>query len=94
MLVGAETIFGRDEVIGACQHTLSELVDTTTEFSRFFTIAGTDAVAVDAVAAYTGADGTTVVVSSCDIYEFTDDLVTTITSYTAVIEAAGEPAPA
>jgi limonene-1,2-epoxide hydrolase len=94
VLVGAQTISGRDEVIGVCQQTLSELVDTTTEFSRFLTIAGNDAVAVDSVAAYTGTDGTTIVVASCDIYEFTDDLVTTITSYTAEIEAAGEPAPA
>jgi hypothetical protein len=94
VLIGAETISGRDGVIGACQHTLSELADTRTDFSRFLTIAGTDAVAVDSVAAYTGPDGTTVVVSSCDIYEFSDDLVTTMTSYTSVIEAAGEPAPA
>ena len=70
VLIGGETIQGRDQVIQTCEQTAAELTETTTEFLRFLTIAGTDAVAVDAVARYVGADGTTSVVSSCDIYEF------------------------
>jgi ketosteroid isomerase-like protein len=44
-------------------------------------VAGTDAAAVDAIGRYTDADGEVSLVSSCDIYEFRDGLVTTITSY-------------
>jgi hypothetical protein len=33
------------------------------------------------------ADGTTGVVSSCDVYEFTDGQVTTITSYAVELDA-------
>jgi len=90
VLVGGETLVGRHHVILTCEETLSELEGSSTEFSRFLTIAGADAVAVDAVARYTAADQTTSVVSSCDIYEFAGGLVTTITSYTAELAPAAD----
>ena len=89
-LVGAETVTGREQVKDLCEQTLSGLETTTTEFSRFLTIADADAVAVDVVASYTSADGSVTVVSSCDLYEFTQGVVTTITSYTAEVEATAD----
>jgi len=89
-LIGAETVTGRQQVRDLCEQTLKWLGTTSTQFSRFLTIADADAVAVDTVARYTAADGSVTVVSSCDLYEFTQGAVTTITSYTAEVEAAGE----
>jgi ketosteroid isomerase-like protein len=79
--VGERTFTGREAVVAACEGTLGALAPGTTEFQRFVVIAGTDAAAVDVVARYTDADGEVSLVSSCDIYEFRDGLVTTITSY-------------
>ena len=82
VLIGADPILGRENVIAACEATLAELSDTSTEFLRFLAIADTAAVAVDTVSRYLAADGSTSTVASCDLYEFTDEIVTTITSYT------------
>lgn len=79
--VGGPIIEGRDAVISACNSTLAELADTTTEFTRFRTVAGTDAVVVDVIARYS-TDGSVAVVASCDIYQFNGGMVQTITSYT------------
>jgi len=54
---------------------------------------GPDAVAVDAIGRYTDAGGQVSVVSSCDIYQFIDGLLTAITSY-AVELPPGKPPPA
>jgi ketosteroid isomerase-like protein len=80
-LVGEGALTGRDAVVEACEDTLGQLASGTAEFQRFVVVAGTDAAAVDVIARYTDADGEVSLVSSCDIYEFRDGLVTTITSY-------------
>ena len=90
ILVGGETIDGRDGVIDTCEQTLAELADTTTDFLRFVTIAEQEAVAVDAIGRYRSADGETSTVASCDIYEFQQGVVATITSYT--VELTGPDA--
>jgi ketosteroid isomerase-like protein len=79
--VGEGVLTGRDAVVDACEATLGALASGTAEFQRFVVVAGTDAAAVDVVARYTDADGEVSRVSSCDIYEFGNGLVTTITSY-------------
>jgi ketosteroid isomerase-like protein len=79
--VGEGTLTGREAVVEACEATLGELASGTAEFERFLVIAGSDTAAVDAVGRYTDADGAVSRVSSCDIYEFRDGLVTSITSY-------------
>jgi ketosteroid isomerase-like protein len=81
VLVGEATLDGRDAIIAACANTTAELTGTTTQFTRFLTITGPGAVAVDATGRYTDPAGQTTVVSSCDLYEFTDGALTTITSY-------------
>jgi ketosteroid isomerase-like protein len=87
VLVGEDTIDGRNQVIDTCEHTLAELAGTDTEFLRFLTIATQDAVAVDAVGQYRSAGGEISTVASCDIYEFRDGVVATITSYTVELTA-------
>jgi hypothetical protein len=79
--VGQATMDGRDEVVAACEAATTEMAGTTVEFTRFVSIAGPDAAAVDVVARYADPDGGVSVVSSCDIYEFADDLLVAITSY-------------
>ena len=87
--VGEGVVTGRQAVVDACEATLAELATTTTDFSRFVVVADPDgsAVAVDVIARYVDADGTTSVVSSCDIYEFSDGQVTAITSYAVELDA-------
>lgn len=88
--VGEGVVTGRQSVVDACESTLAELATTTTVFSRFVVVADADgkSAAVDVVARYVDPDGTTSVVSSCDIYEFSDGLVTAITSYAVELDAA------
>lgn len=52
-------------------------------------IVGDDAVVVDVVARY-DQPASSFVVASCDIYEFVDGLVTTITSYVSVLSPETE----
>jgi hypothetical protein len=59
ILVGGETIDGREGVIDTCEQTLAELANATTDFLRFVTIADQEAVAVDAIGRYRSADGET-----------------------------------
>jgi ketosteroid isomerase-like protein len=59
------------------------------EVTRFVVAAdpGGRTAAVDVVARYVDADGSTSVVSSCDVYEFEDGQVTAITSYAVELDA-------
>ena len=79
--VGEGAVTGREAVVAACEATLGELASGTAEFERFVVIAGTDVAAVDVIGRYTDAAGEVTRVSSCDVYEFRDGLVTSITSY-------------
>lgn len=79
--VGENLTEGRDAIANACAASADELANVQTEFQRFVIVAGTDAVAVDAIGRYTDPDGTVSLVSSCDVYEFRDGLITTITTY-------------
>ncbi len=80
-LVGEDAIVGRQAVVDACEATLAELGAGSSEFLRFVVLVEGDRVAVDTVTRYTGADGATGTVSSCDLYEFADDRLTAIRSY-------------
>ncbi|WP_181781402.1 nuclear transport factor 2 family protein [Pseudonocardia pini] len=77
---GAGTTTGRDEVTAVCERTLTDLARTTTTFPSWRTVVGEDAVVVDVVARYEQPDGV-FVVASCDLYDFTDGMITAITSY-------------
>jgi ketosteroid isomerase-like protein len=86
--VGSGVLTGRQAVVDACEATLAELATGTAEFRRFLVIAEGDAVAVDAIGRYVDADGGVSVVSSCDLYEFSDGTLTAITSYRVELDAA------
>jgi len=85
--VGGSTLRGRDAVIEACEQSSEYLSQVTTEFRRFKTVVGSDAVAVDTLAEYVDADKQSSVVASCDIYDFVNGEVKTITSYTVEVSA-------
>lgn len=91
--VGAGEITGRQAVVDACEATLAELATTDAEFLRFVVIADGDRAAVDAVGRYVDGAGGVSVVSSCDVYEFSNGALTCITSYAAEFDpTTGTPA--
>lgn len=91
--VGQGVVQGREAVIDVCQGTLAELADITTTWSRFVaTSSEEEVVAVDAVGRYDGPDGVTAV-SSCDIYEFRDGKISTISSYAVEVDPDNVAAP-
>jgi ketosteroid isomerase-like protein len=84
-IVGYMVLEGADAVRRTCGETLESLADTTTTYDRCVVAAGTDAVAVDTFARYHGPSGITAV-ASCDIYEFTGEEITAITSYAVEVD--------
>ena len=82
VLVGGPTLVGKQAAIEACESTLQELAQTETIFSKFRTVVGADAVVVDVIGEYSAPDQAGSVVASCDIFDFSDGLIRTITSYT------------
>ncbi|MBB3086625.1 nuclear transport factor 2 family protein [Geodermatophilus sabuli] len=89
--VGEGELVGRQAVVDACEDTLTELSTGSAKSQRFVVIAEGDAVAVDTVTRYVDADGAVSVVSSCDVYAFTDGVVTTIRSYAVELETTTPP---
>jgi ketosteroid isomerase-like protein len=93
---GGNSLEGRAAVTEACRAAVTELSDTRTDLQRLV-LAGPAApdgpVAVDAVTRYTGPDGDVSVVSSCDIYEFRERRIVTITTYAVELDASSEPVP-
>jgi hypothetical protein len=81
-------------VVDACTRTAAALDGTAVEYLRFVTAGGTgphptQRIAVDTVARYRDADGTSLV-SSCDVYEFRGGSVVAITSYAVEVDPASE----
>jgi hypothetical protein len=94
-IVGYMVLEGADAVRRTCGETLESLEGTTTTYDRCVVAAGSDAVAVDTFARYTRPDGMTAV-ASCDIYEFSRDEITAITSYAVEVDpqdAGAQPPP-
>lgn len=85
MLVGADTLHGRDAIAAACRGTAHDLAEVQTDFTRFDVVDGGDLVAVDAVGVYTDRAGEVSSVASCDVYTFRDGQVVGIRSYTVEI---------
>jgi ketosteroid isomerase-like protein len=92
VLVGEGTVLGRDAVEQACDELSAELEGTRVETQRFVSVVDEQAAAVDSVTAYTAADGSRTVVSSCDVYELEDDVVVRITSYNVELDESSEQA--
>ena len=79
-LMGEARLEGRDAVVAACQGTTADSAEVNTTWLRFVSTGDGDVVAVDAIGRYAGPDSVTAD-SSCDIYEFADGCIHTITSY-------------
>jgi limonene-1,2-epoxide hydrolase len=90
-LVGEARIEGRDAIIDACRGTAEENADVETTWLRFVSAGAGDVVAVDAIGRYAGPDGVSTV-SSCDIFEFDGEMITTITSYAVELPDGDAPA--
>jgi hypothetical protein len=80
-LVGEGRIEGKEAFIGACETTAAQLSGVKTEFPQFRVVVGDDWVVIDSLAAYIAADEPTANVASCDIYRFTDGMLTELTSH-------------
>jgi SnoaL-like domain len=94
-VVGYMVLEGADAVRRTCRETLESLEGTTTTYDRCVVAAGSGAVAVDTFARYSGPTGTTAV-ASCDIYEFSGQEITAITSYAVEVDpadAGSQPPP-
>jgi ketosteroid isomerase-like protein len=94
-IVGYMVLEGADAVRQTCRDTVESLEGTTTSYDRCVVAVGVDAVAVDTFAHYTRPDGETAV-ASCDIYEFSGEEITAITSYAVEVDpedAGSQPPP-
>jgi ketosteroid isomerase-like protein len=93
-IVGYMVLEGAEAVRQTCHDTAASLEDTTTTYDRCVVAAGSDVVAVDTFAHYSGPGGHTAV-ASCDIYEFTGEEISAITSYAVEVdpESAGSQPP-
>jgi SnoaL-like domain len=86
-LVGAEPIVGRDAVLDAYTAMTTELADTETTFTELRSVSDGVSVVIDGVGKYVDGEGVTSVVASCDIYEFTGQRISRITSYNIELPA-------
>jgi hypothetical protein len=84
-IVGYMVLEGADAVRQTCRETLESLEGITTTYDRCVIADGSDVVAVDTFARYTGPNGTTAV-ASCDIYEFSGEQIVAITSYAVEVD--------
>jgi ketosteroid isomerase-like protein len=90
ILVGEESpIVGKPAVVDLCKRSAADLEQVTTSFLRFRVVVAEDCVIAESLAQYVATDGTSIV-ASCDLYDFSDGLVTEITSYN--IELTGTEA--
>jgi ketosteroid isomerase-like protein len=80
--VGDKPLIGRKAVKKACERTATDLNGVTTEFQRFRTVVGEDSVVVESLGRYTGPAGDVSIVASCDVYDFDEERITEIVSYT------------
>lgn len=85
VLVGGPTLAGRQAVVDACEDSARQLATTTNRFTAFRTVGAGDTVLVDSTGEYISADGHRSVVASCDLYDFRDGQLVTITSYTVLV---------
>ncbi len=87
-LIGGPTLQGKQAVVDACRETLAMLSETRTTFTRVRTVVGADAVVIDTTATYVGPDGGASIVASCDLFDFTGEHITAITSYTSELSSS------
>jgi hypothetical protein len=80
-LIGGEDLVGKEAIIAACDASAEHLSGVTTSFDKFIVRQSDNSVVIESSATYTGQDGGTSIVASCDIYDFVSGKLATITSY-------------
>lgn len=84
-LVGGEVVQGRSAVVQLCERSARELSDVTTTWDSFRVVDAGATVVVESWATYTATDGDVSRVASCDIYDFFDGRIGSITSFTVEV---------
>ena len=84
-LVGGDVVRGRDAVLQLCEQSARELTDVTTTWDSFRVIDAGATIVVESWATYAGADDDVSRVASCDIYDFVDGRIGSITSFTVEV---------
>ena len=87
-LIGGQILRGREAVLAAIGETEAYLAKVRTTYERFDAYVGDGFVVIDSVAAYAD-DGPVTRVASCDLYRFSGDELTGITSYTVELPVDG-----
>jgi len=78
--IGGNEHVGKEAVVAACERSIADFAKVRTTFHSSRTVVGTDTVVVETLADYVDKEGTSKI-GSCDLYDFVDGTVTTITSY-------------
>jgi ketosteroid isomerase-like protein len=86
-LVGEHVLEGRAAVVDAVRRSTEALAGVRTSFERFDVVDAGDRVVVDSLVRYVDHGSGTSLVSSCDVYEFTDGALTAIRSYAVELPA-------
>ncbi len=79
--VGGADTHGKDAVVSLCEESAKYLAQVTTTFLHFRVIEAHDCIVIDTRAEYVDNQDGSSNVASCDIYDFTDGKLATITSY-------------
>lgn len=86
--IGGELLYGKDAVMKSCNESTSYLSGVATTFTRLRAIVCETSIVIDSEATYTETTGGTSAVASCDIYDFGDGKVRSITSYNVGLDGA------
>ena len=84
-LVGGEVVVGKAAVMALCEQTARDLTDVTTTWESFRVLDAGASVVVESWATYAAREGDASRVASCDLYDFDDDLIVGITSFTVEV---------
>lgn len=84
-IVGDKILKGKDAVIEFCNATAAYFAEVTTEFVMVNLICDGKAVAIDGTAAFTNKENKRIQISSCDVYQFEEGRIKSITSYCIVV---------
>ncbi len=79
--IGDKLINGKAAIVSACNQATEYFATVITNFQHFESTSLADSVAIQSRATYIDANGEKSTVASCDIYEFSDGFIVSITSY-------------
>lgn len=80
-MIGGTDIHGAEAVKKTCEESAAYLSGINTTFTKFKTLVGENFFVIESAAEYLDEKNEKSVVSSCDIYEFSETMLVKITSY-------------